>query len=123
MIGDLAVVLVHRDVVHDRRAIAEPHAEHVGVDDQILLRHLDRPAAVDGVAVALAVPDPDPGRHLLRLQDLPDGDVVGEVPDRPAMLAVAGDALAVVEHDLAAVAPGVITSETPVTPHTWPCSS
>jgi len=51
---DHPVVLVDADVVHDRRAVAEPDPEHIGMDQEVLLGHLDRRTAVDCEAAASA---------------------------------------------------------------------
>jgi hypothetical protein len=51
---DHPVVLVDPDVVHARRAVAEPDPEHIGMDLEVLLGHLDRRTAVDCEAAASA---------------------------------------------------------------------
>ncbi len=91
---------MHRDMVLDRRAVPEPEPEHVRVQDQVLLRHVDRVATVDGIAPALARPDRHASGHLRRGQRARDGAVVREVPNRPAMIAIRDDPFAIVEFDL-----------------------
>jgi hypothetical protein len=44
VLDDLGVLLMDRDMVHDRRAVAEPQPQHIGVQDQVLVRHVDRVA-------------------------------------------------------------------------------
>jgi hypothetical protein len=103
MLDDLGILFVDRDVVHDRRAVAEPEPQHVRVQDQVLVRHVDRIAAVDGIAPPLGPgADDRPPGHLRRGERAGGRAAVREVPHRPAVLAIRNDPLAVVERDLVA---------------------
>jgi len=65
-------------------AVAEPDAEHIGVDQEVMLGQLDRGAAVDGEAAALAPTDLDTAVHLLGPQHAGHRHVVGAVRECPA---------------------------------------